>query len=53
MDFSLLKGAMMVFRAAFLILFLFNAIAFSSDTSTFRGKVIGVLDGGNDRSPEG
>ena len=35
----------MLFRAAFLILFLFNAIAFSSDTSTFRGKVIGVLDG--------
>jgi micrococcal nuclease len=36
---------MMLFRAAFLILFLFNAIAFSSDPSTFRGKVIGVLDG--------
>ena len=35
----------MLFRAAFLILFLFNAIAFSSDTSTFRAKVIGVLDG--------
>ena len=35
----------MSFRAAFLILFLFNAIAFSSDTSTFRAKVIGVLDG--------
>ena len=44
-DFSLSKGAMMLFRAAFLILFLFNAIAFSSDISTFRGKVIGVLDG--------
>ena len=35
----------MLFRAAFLILFVFNAIAFSSDTSTFQGKVIGVLDG--------
>jgi endonuclease YncB( thermonuclease family) len=35
----------MLFRAAFLILFLFNAIAFSSDTATFRAKVIGVLDG--------
>ena len=35
----------MLFRAAFLILFLFNATAFSSDTSTFRAKVIGVLDG--------
>ncbi len=35
----------MLFRTAFLILFVFNAIAFSSDTSTFQGKVIGVLDG--------
>jgi len=35
----------MLFQAAFLILFLFNAIAFCSDISTFRGKVIGVLDG--------
>jgi hypothetical protein len=29
----------------FLIMLLFNAIAFSSDTSTFRSKVIGVLEG--------
>jgi endonuclease YncB( thermonuclease family) len=35
----------MLFRAAFLILFLFNAIALSSDNSTFQAKVIGVLDG--------
>ncbi len=35
----------MLFRAAFLILFLFNAIAFAADTSTFQAKVIGVLDG--------
>ena len=35
----------MLFRAAFLILFLFNAIAFSADTSTFQARVIGVLDG--------
>ena len=35
----------MLFRIALLILFLFNAIAFSSDNSTFQAKVIGVLDG--------
>jgi micrococcal nuclease len=44
-NFSSLKGAMMLFRAAFLILFLFNAIAFSADTGAFKGRVIGVLDG--------
>jgi len=36
---------MMLFRAALLILLQANSIAFAADTSTFRAKVIGVLDG--------
>jgi micrococcal nuclease len=39
------SGAMMLFRAALLILFLANTIAFAADTAAFRAKVIGVLDG--------
>ena len=35
----------MLFRAALLILFLANTIAFAADTAAFRAKVIGVLDG--------
>jgi micrococcal nuclease len=45
MDCSLLKGAIMLFRAAFLILFLFNAITLAADTGTFKGRVTAVLDG--------
>jgi len=35
----------MLFRTALLIVFLAITTAFSADTSTFRAKVIGVLDG--------